>query len=205
MFMVYEDWPANSLATVQTPETQLYQSKKGRGFNIRHLEESDTALLTDFMSRLSSSTLWTRFFVPYPSLSDEVINRELARLKQISNSNGAVLVATTYVDGKQEIIAVVEIIPREELFSTAELALTIRDDYQGEGIGSALALQLVEEATKKGIATLRAEAMAHNQTILHLWTKLGLPYSFHTHHNITDMIAWLGGKENLPPSTMSLY
>jgi acetyltransferase len=191
MFEVYEEHYKTDPLIPQISETRLYQTRKGRTFNIRHVRESDNQLLTDFMSRLSSSTLWMRFFLPYPKLSDEAIQREVGRLNQIFHSNGVVLVATSNVEGKEEIIAVGELIPDKKLLSTAELALTIRDDYQNEGIGSILGLRLVKEAAKKEVATLQAEAMTQNMKTLHMWSKLGLPYSFKTHEGITTMLAWL--------------
>lgn len=191
MLEVYEGWYTTHLGILPTPEASLHQSRKERSFTIRHLEESDASLLTNFMNRLSQSTLWMRFFVPYPRLSEEKISQEIARLNHICTSNGTVLVASNYVEGKEQIIAIGEVIPEKELVSTAELALTIRDDFQGEGIGSAMAQQLLQEAGKKGITTLRAEAMAQNRIILLMWTKLGLPYSFNTYANITNMLAWL--------------
>jgi GNAT superfamily N-acetyltransferase len=73
----------------------------------------------------------------------------------------------------------------------AEVALTVRDDFQGEGIGSALALQLVNEARKKGLTTLRAETLYHNQPMRRIWPKLGLPYSFQASYDVTIMLALL--------------
>jgi acetyltransferase len=156
------------------------------------MKQSDSPLLTEFMRSLSSPTLWMRFFVPYPALSDEAISREIARLNQILAANGQVLVVTTYNGEKEEIIGIGEMIPNKELPATAELAVLIGDAYQGEGIGSATMLQLVEEAARKGVTTLQAEAMAQNRAMLRLWTKLGLPYSFHTRQSMTNMLAQLG-------------
>ena len=186
-----KSWPINYPFIPQTPGNLLRQSRKGRAFNLRPLEQIDTPLLANFLSRLSSTTLWLRFFAPYPSLSGEAIDREILRLNQINQSNGSVLVATRYAEGKEEIIGIGELIPDQELNTTAELAITIRDDYQGEGLGSALANQLVHKATNKGMTTLQAETMAQNWPMLRIWTKLGLPYSFQTRQSFTTMLAHL--------------
>src|SRR5690349_7526777 len=98
MFEVYEDWYRTHPFTLQTPGSLLRQSRKGRTFNIRHLEESDAISLTNFMSCLSPLTLWMRFFVPYPALSSDAISQEIVRLNQIGKSDGTVLVGTRYVD-----------------------------------------------------------------------------------------------------------
>jgi RimJ/RimL family protein N-acetyltransferase len=191
MFEVYEDWYRNHPIILQTPGSMLRQSRKGRTFNIRQLEKTDAGLLADFMGHLSPVTLWLRFFVPYPALSGEAISQEIIRLNQIGKSDGVVLVGTRHVDGQEEIIAVGEMIPDKDVFSTAEIALTVRDDYQGEGIGSAMAIQLVQAAAKKGISILQAEALVQNLAMLRIWRKLGLPYDFCTRQSTTTMQAWL--------------
>jgi acetyltransferase len=192
MIDIFETWSIYYPFLLQTPGSLLRQSRKGRQYNIRRMKQSDSPLLTEFMRSLSSPTLWMRFFVPYPALSDEAISREIARLNQILAANGQVLVVTTYNGEKEEIIGIGEMIPNKELPATAELAVLIGDAYQGEGIGSATMLQLVEEAARKGVTTLQAEAMAQNRAMLRLWTKLGLPYSFHTRQSMTNMLAQLG-------------
>lgn len=191
MFNLYESWSISYPITLQTPGNLLRQSRKGRAFNIRRMEQTDAPLLANFLGSLSSPTLWMRFFVPYPSLSEEAISREILRLSQIAKSNGSVLVATRYAEGEEEIIGIGEMIPDKELYNAAELAITIRDDYQGEGLGSALTNQLVHEATKRGIGTIKAETMAQNRPMLRIWTKLGRPYSFQTRQSITTMLAQL--------------
>lgn len=176
------------------PQFRLHRSGKGRPFWLRHLAETDTALLRDFLSSLSAATLWSRYFVAYPALSTEAVGRETERLYKIQ-PNGVVLVATATLADREEIVGLGEMIPlaRETLLPpTAELALTVRDDYQGEAIGTTLAYQLVEEAIRKGISTLQGETLAHNRATLRIWTKLGLPYSFHYSDGITTMLAWPG-------------
>jgi acetyltransferase len=191
MFNLCETWPINDSFIPQSPGNLLRQSRKGRAFNLRPLEQIDTPLLANFLSSLSSTTLWLRFFAPYPSLSGAAIDREILRLNQINQSNGSVLVATRYAEGKEEIIGIGELIPDQELNTTAELAITIRDDYQGEGLGSALANQLVHKAANKGMTTLQAETMAQNRPMIRIWTKLGFPYSFQTRQSFTTMLAHL--------------
>ena len=175
----------------RTPGSILRRTRKGRAYNMRPLKQDDVQLLTNFFSRLSASTLLKRYFVGYNSLSDTAIDQEILRLNQICKAGGKVLVTTCYIEGLEEIVGLGELIQLEEFYLTAELALTIRDDYQGEGIGSALSIQLVNEARKRGLVTLRAETMALNRPMIQIWTKLGLPYSFKTSASITTMTALL--------------
>lgn len=191
MYSFFENLAIDYPHLPHTPGSILRKSRKGRPFNIRPLRQSDEPLLADFMSRLSSDTLLKRFFVAYTALSETAINQQIQRIKNISKANGSVLVASYFAGDKEEVVGIGEAIPDKDLFLMAEMALTIRDDYQGEGLGSALANQLVNEASKKGITTLQAETFAYNLPMLRIWTKLGLPHSFNTSHSITRMIARL--------------
>ena len=148
MVEVYEDWYITHLGIVQPPQIEVHQSKKGRTFTIRHLKASDTHHLIDFMSRLSQATLWLRFFVPYPRLSDEVIRQEITRLNRIRNSNGAVLVALSEVEGKEEIIGIGSI-TRTKLLkrfgSLANLAQASEEDLREAGLSERIVRQLRSE------------------------------------------------------------
>lgn len=191
MFGFMENLSLHSPPVRQTPGSILRRSRKGRAFNIRPLKPSDKKLVAEFLGRLSSATLLRRYFVGYNTLSETVIEMEISRINQVCKENASVLVATAYAGSREEIIGMGEMIPLKELYLTAELALAVRDDYQGEGLGSALTGQLVREASKKGVTTLQAETLAYNQPMLKIWTKLGLPHSFHTSQSITTMCARL--------------
>lgn len=193
MFEVYEKRPTNLSFILTTLDSGLRQSRKDKPYSLRYFRESDTGLITNFYRSLSSTTLWLRYFVGHNALSDEKINQEIQRLFQIANSKGVVLLAVSNdnLEESEEIIGLGEMIPLEEPKATAELALIIRDDYQGEGIGGMIAHQLVQEANQLGLATLQAETMVINRATLRIWQNLGLPYSFHTQGQITNMVALL--------------
>jgi GNAT superfamily N-acetyltransferase len=193
MFGLFEQFSKEDPFIPQTPGSLLRQSRAGRAFNIRPLKQSDSALVAEFLSQLSANTLLNRFFVGRNSLSESAITEEIKRLYQVGRDKGSVLVATSCDPASEieEIIGLGEISRDRNLYLMAEVALTVRDDFQGEGIGSALALQLVNEARKKGLTTLRAETLFHNQPMRRIWPKLGLPYSFQASHDVTIMLALL--------------
>jgi ribosomal protein S18 acetylase RimI-like enzyme len=58
---------------------------------------------------------------------------------------------------------------------SAELAFTVEDDYQGQGIGSALLRHLVSLARAAGLQELTAEVMSDNTPMLRVFEKSGLP------------------------------
>ena len=57
----------------------------------------------------------------------------------------------------------------------SELAITVADDWQGRGIGSALSRRLLIRAREEGVKVLEATALADNRAALGLLR--GLAYS----------------------------
>lgn len=173
----------------QTPGRMLRRSRKERGFNLRPYEPGDAPLVVNFLKSLSPHTIFRRFMLPYPSLSDDFIWREINRLSQVQALKGTVLLATVYRQGKEEVIALGELARDRENMWVAELGLVIRDDYQGEGVGSMLVQPLVQQATRQGIATLQAETQAQNLAMIRIWAKMGLPYTCQIRQGVASLTA----------------
>ncbi|MGC9307384.1 MAG: GNAT family N-acetyltransferase [Thermoplasmatota archaeon] len=55
----------------------------------------------------------------------------------------------------------------------AEVAVVVRDDWQGRGVGTALLQHLASVAERHGITTLTAEVTQGNEAMLHLFDRLG--------------------------------
>jgi acetyltransferase len=61
--------------------------------------------------------------------------------------------------------------------ATAELALTIADEYQSKGIGRELLLHLISLARTQGLKGLNAQVLVDNVAMLHLLRSLeGIDY-----------------------------
>ncbi len=56
---------------------------------------------------------------------------------------------------------------------TAELALAVRDDYQGAGMGRLMLEALVQRARKDGLKRLRAVVLLENAPMLRLLQRYG--------------------------------
>ena len=70
--------------------------------------------------------------------------------------------------------------------------LTVRDDFQGQGIGTELLRLLVVEAQKAGVRTLAADAQASNQSVFRMLRRLDLAYQSSTHAGETHLEIDLG-------------
>ena len=58
---------------------------------------------------------------------------------------------------------------------TAEVAFTVEEDYQGQGLASKLLATLTEVARSRGIGRLEAEVLAVNRPMLSVFQRCGLP------------------------------
>ena len=74
----------------------------------------------------------------------------------------------------------------------AEASLTVRDDFQGQGIGAELLRLLIIAAQKAGVRTLAADVQASNQSVFRMLRRLGLTYHSSTHAGETHLEIDLG-------------
>jgi acetyltransferase len=167
-------------------------SRRGRRVHVRHIRPDDDALLVELFGRLSEETRRMRFFSPLPDLPDAIIWREAHRLADIDPVASAALVATVEEEGRERAVGVARLggVPRDP--EAAEPAIVLRDDYQGEGIGTALFDLLVQVAMVRGYRRLRAISLAENVAVQRLIARLGLPFASETRRGETTTVIELG-------------
>jgi acetyltransferase len=141
----------------------------GQAIRVRPIESCDWQALQRFHSTLSEQTIEQRMFDCMPSLSDE-------RAHYFCDVDGFERFALVALDpaDPSEIIGVVRF-DREPLAHMAEYAAVITDRWQGQGVGLALTVLLIEAALDRGIDILRAYVRSNNLQMLHLLRNLGLP------------------------------
>lgn len=59
---------------------------------------------------------------------------------------------------------------------TAEIALAVRDEYQGRGIGTELLSYLIQIAKRRGLLGLTADILGENRPVMSLLEKSGLDF-----------------------------
>ncbi len=69
--------------------------------------------------------------------------------------------------------------------TAAEIAIALRDDYQGEGLGTLLFDLLLQVAMARGLKRLVAISLAENDAFRRLVRKSGLPYASQTAYGAT--------------------
>ena len=78
--------------------------------------------------------------------------------------------AATVIGGARYVVDDPSVKPR-----SAEIAFTIEEDYQGQGIASSLLRHLIRIARDQGLARLEAEVLPGNRSMLAVFSRCGLP------------------------------
>ena len=133
--------------------------------NIRPIQPGDREALHAGFERLSPESRYRRFFTAKPTLG----SRELTYLTEVDHHDHEALIAFDEETGRLAAVArYVRTAPHE-----AEPAVTVADDFQGQGIGSRMMAALAERAREEGIDTFRANVLPHNQPAINVLERLG--------------------------------
>ena len=135
----------------------------GSVVHLRPITPDDEDRLRLFHSQLSPETVYYRFFAPYPELTD----KDVRRFTHVDHVDRVGLVAT--VAG--EIVGV----GRYDRVSPtdAEIAFTVRDDYQGRGLGSVLLEHLAVAARERGFRRFVADVLPQNRRMTATFSRAG--------------------------------
>ena len=148
--------------------------KDGSVVTIRAIQPEDKSMLSDAFYELDKESRYTRFF----GFKEQVSDEELKRATEVDFDNQIALVVTTTADGKEIIIAGGRyfLLPDQSAGPLrAEIAFTVEEDYQGQGLAGRLFEQLVDIARSKGVSTFEAEVLPQNRAMLAVFAGRGLP------------------------------
>ena len=146
--------------------------KNGRTFEIHPCIDASLnftselwrAQIKQAMKTMSTQSLWHRFATGINELSDE----QLDYLTDIDGKDRVAWCAIICGDDDLRGIGVSRYIKLDAETDTAEFAVTVIDEFQGQGVGHALLDQLIDSARDNGIRCLRGYIMPGNQAMLAL-------------------------------------
>lgn len=138
---------------------------KRESVSLRPLADGDAPALLTFYNSLSAATI--RLFRPLGLQTSLEVCRKIASENRVLPAGRFDLIACasekiigwTFVSGLNT--------PRPEI------GLGVADDFQGQGIGTALLAQLTEWAQQRGLPTLHLIVVQDNQRALHLYQRFG--------------------------------
>jgi RimJ/RimL family protein N-acetyltransferase len=132
--------------------TRVVRPKHGPELIVRPLRRGDTATVQAVFERLGPASRLARFNGHKPRLGEQ----ELRWLAAVDATHHALV---AWVDGDPEPVALARLV---RTGSRAEIAFEVADAYQGRGIGSALAQELVSDACAAGVVEVTALVRSDN-------------------------------------------
>ena len=145
--------------------------RDGRPIRLRALRPEDRQDFMAAVGRASSQSLYRRFFGVRRQFTED----ETSFYLNVNFVDHVALVAVVEEKAHSMIIAGARYIvdqPRQ-----AEVALTVIDAYQGQGVGAALLRHLVAIARDAGIKELIAHVLPDNAAMLRVFERSGLKYT----------------------------
>lgn len=173
-------------STIQTRARVHANTRNANPVTIRLIQLADAALLLDMFGRLSPRTHYQRFMRPAPQQTAREQWPEMVALAT-PDPQRLTLIATVELHGKTRAVGLAQLVADAHHPGTAEVALLISDDYQGQGLGFSLLELLAQSAMARGIHRLQLNTMAENLPIQRAARRLGLPISSNTSAGETTM------------------
>ena len=167
--------------------------RDGRRVQLRPIRPDDAHRLVDLHGRSSPQSRYFRLFRPSPELSMQTAEY----FANVDFRTRFAIVAT--VEEEVECVIAVarfDLMPDE---AVAELALVVRDDYQGAGLGTALFRRLVDLARARGVRRLTGQVLAENHRMRDLLRAQGIRAGA-----IEAGVLEFGVPVDDPPSVLSL-
>ncbi|MBN1885871.1 MAG: GNAT family N-acetyltransferase [Candidatus Krumholzibacteriota bacterium] len=136
----------------------------------RPVKPTDEALEREFFYSLSDESIYYRFFNIVKALPHERIQP----MVNIDYREEMAIVGLLGEPGDEEIVAIGRF-RNDPSDNRAEVAFLVRDDWQNRGIGTHLMSRLIDIAQEMGIEGFKAEVLAANKKMMHVFHKCGYP------------------------------
>ena len=155
------------------PFSRASALRDGTPVTIRVMRPDDRERIVRAFSQLDENTIYTRFF----GFRKELPASALDRIATIDFDHVAGLLVTLGTGSDETVIgsATYVGIPTRDGAKAAEVAFTIEEDYQRQGLAGKLLAALTDLARRHGIARFEAEVLAGNAPMLSVFHRSGLP------------------------------
>lgn len=143
-----------------------FLTRRKRRIWVRPMTAKDAPLLIEIFAHLSPQSRYMRFHEPLEAPDPEQVEEKAREIAALDPDRGHGWLAFATVRGRRTPVAGIRWVRVDE--TTAEIALTVRDDFQGQGIGRELLGIAVLDAADAGMARVVAIVHGANQSVLQL-------------------------------------
>jgi len=163
--------------------------RDGRSVEIRAQRASDLELWRTAFKRVSAQTLFRRFF----AVTHEPTEQQTNYFFNIDFETHVALLAVAHEDGAPRMVGICRYVVIRP--GQAEVAFTVADDYQGNGLGSAMMRHLTKIARSAGLQEFIADVLAENVSMIRVFTRSGLEMTTTTEDAVVSVVLQLSQQE----------
>jgi acetyltransferase len=173
--MTRSELPEPAIRPYPTQYVAHWKTRTGTSVLIRPIRPEDEPLMVKFHERLSSASVYLRYF-HMVSLEARVAHSRLMQQCFIDYDRDMALVADFHdtASGEHQILAVGRL-SKDRGESTAEISVLVSDEHQGEGLGGELLRRLIEMARDEKLERLVANILPENEAM----RSLAQRFNFH--------------------------
>lgn len=164
-------WPGleEDKETPELPGPEEIRLADGTPAWIRPLTKSDRELHAAGYEKLSAQSKYDRFLSPVPTLSPQLLDRLVDGVDGVDH-----IAYYVFVDGQESPfpVAVGRIVRDPDHSDTADVAVTVQDEWQGRGIATAL-LRVLVARRPEGVTRILTLVNEENEASLAMLKRLG--------------------------------
>lgn len=149
---------------------------------IRHLTPDDNDPIIEFVHHLSDQSVERRFLRSKATVLAELDRTGARNLVEFDRQSQTALVATIIEQGEEHFIAVARLARDPQAPAQGELGITVRDDFQGLGLGAFLLQLLGQAARAQGMTRMVGYTQSSNKPILRMLNKLDMKHTVRFEH-----------------------
>ncbi|MEB3213081.1 MAG: bifunctional acetate--CoA ligase family protein/GNAT family N-acetyltransferase [Leptolyngbyaceae bacterium] len=172
--------PDTAFADIPKPAIRPYPvqyisdwvAKDNRTVTIRPIRPEDEPLIVQFHQALSEQSVYLRYF-HLMKLSQRTAHERLTRICFIDYDRETALVVDYDDPESGHTILAVGRLSKLHNSADAEFAMIVADPYQHLGLGTELLKRLIDIARLEGIQCITAEVLMENDTMRHVFQKVG--------------------------------
>jgi RimJ/RimL family protein N-acetyltransferase len=160
--------------------------RDGTPVRIRLARADDRPKLEAAFEGLDRQTVYTRYFSFRKGLSEA----EFERLEAADPDRYFLLVANVGSGADETVIAAANCVVLDAAGPgrRAEIAFTVEEDYQRQGLASQMLAAITEIARSRGITRFEADVLSHNQAMLAVFRRCGLPMATSSSGGIVHLV-----------------